>query len=128
MSTCVLDTGALIALERNDRAMWARILVAASSKTDVVVPSTALAQAWRGGPRQARLARALAHCTVAPFDPLARHVGELCGRAGTTDLCDAHVAIVASESADWLFTSDIGVMKALLAACHGRRRPVLIHC
>jgi len=128
MSTCVLDTGALIALERDDRAMWARVLVAASSKVDLVVPSTALAQAWRGGPTQARLARALAHCTVAPFDPLAREVGELCGRAKTTDVCDAHVALVASRSGDWLCTSDIGDMKALLAECRGRRRPVLVHC
>lgn len=128
MSAYVLDTGALIALERNDRAMWARLLMAASSKTSLVVPSTALAQAWRVGPSQARLARALSHCEVAPFDPLAREVGELCGRAGSADLCDAHVALVASRSGDWLCTSDIDDMNALLAACRSQRRPVLVRC
>jgi hypothetical protein len=128
MSAYVLDTGALIALERNDRAMWARLLVAASSKARVVVPSTALAQAWRGGRSQARLARALSHCEIAPFDPLAREVGELCGRSGSTDLCDAHVALVASRLGDWLCTSDIDDMGPLLIACSGRHRPVLIRC
>jgi hypothetical protein len=128
MSACVLDTGALIALERDDRAMWARLLVAASDKTDVVVPSTALAQAWRGLPTQARLARALTHCTIAAFDPVAREVGELCGRAGTSDICDAHVALVASRSDGWLCTSDVGDMKALLAVCRSKHRPVLIRC
>lgn len=128
MSAYVLDTGALIALERNDRAMWARLLVAASSKKDVVVPSTALAQAWRGGAAQTHLSRALSHCTIAPFDPLAKQVGELCGRARTTDICDAHVALVASRSGGWLCTSDVGDMNVLLAVCATRPRPVLIHC
>jgi hypothetical protein len=123
----VLDTGALIALERDDRNMWARILVAASRKARVVVPSTALAQAWRGVPSQARLARALSYCEIAPFDPLARAVGALCGRTNRADICDAHVALVASRSGDWLCTSDVDDMNRLLAACGGRR-PVLVRC
>ena len=45
MSAYVLDAGALIALERNDRAMWARLQVAAASELSLLVPSTALAQA-----------------------------------------------------------------------------------
>lgn len=127
MSALVLDAGALIALERNDRAMWARLLVAASSASRVLVPSTALAQVWRASSSQARLSRALVHCEIAPFDPLARAVGELCGRTGTSDLCDAHVALVAAASGDVLCTSDPSDMTRLLAAC-GTRRPTILRC
>lgn len=49
----VLDTGALLALERNDRQMWARLKVAAEAELPVLVPVAVVAQAWRGGPRQA---------------------------------------------------------------------------
>jgi hypothetical protein len=43
----VLDAGALIGLERNDRRMWARLDAAAKAALDVVVPVGALAQVWR---------------------------------------------------------------------------------
>ena len=124
----VLDTGALIALERNDRAMWARLRAAALDGVDLLVPSTALAQAWRGRASQAVLARALAHCAIAAFDPVAREVGELCGRSGTADLCDAHVALVAGRHADWLCTSDPADMRRLLARCDGAFDPVIVRC
>lgn len=123
----MLDSGALIALERNDRAVWAMLKLAALNSTDVLVPSTALAQVWRGTPRQAALSRALRHCATASFDALARDVGELCGRTGTRDLCDAHVALVAATGGDALYTSDPGDMRKLIPAC-GRRRPVIVRC
>lgn len=128
MSTYVLDAGALIALERNDRSMWSRLEVAAEREIELLVPSTALAQAWRGRRSQALLSRALAYCAIAPFDTMAREVGELCGKAGTADLCDSHVALVTSRVGDWLCTSDPEDMLRLLAACPGRRRPVIIRC
>lgn len=58
----VLDSGALIALERNDRSVWATLKLAALNSNDVLVPSTALAQVWRGARTQAALSRALQHC------------------------------------------------------------------
>lgn len=122
----VLDAGALIALERNDRAMWAVVKLASLRGEDVLVPSTVLAQVWRGGRAQARLGSALAHCAIAPFDPVAREVGELCGRTKTQDICDAHVALVASGH-DVLYTSDPGDLRRLLSAC-GRRGPVIVRC
>lgn len=127
MSRIVLDAGALISLERNDREMWAVLKLAAIRSTDVLVPSVALAQVWRGSRRQALLGRALDHCLVAAFDPVAREVGELCGRARTTDICDAHVAIVATTHAEVFYTSDPKDMERLIAACHGRR-PIVVAC
>ncbi|HKY40597.1 MAG TPA: hypothetical protein VJN18_31900 [Polyangiaceae bacterium] len=127
MKALVLDTGALIALERNDRSMWAALRVAAGKGEDVVVPSTVLAQAWRGLAPQAMLARALAYCEIAPFDTLARAVGELCGKAGTSDICDAQVALVAASRADVLYTSDPEDLRKLLRACR-RAAPAIVRC
>ncbi len=127
MSRIVLDAGALIALERNDREMWAALKVAALSSSDVVVPSAALAQVWRGTASQAQLAKALRHCVIASFDELARAVGELCGNAKTADVCDAQVAIVAAARADVLYTSDPGDMRRLMVA-RGAKLPVIIRC
>jgi hypothetical protein len=126
MSGIVLDAGALIALERNDRAMWAVLKLAASQSVDVLVPSTALAQVCRGRAGQAMLAKALRDCVVASFDDVARAVGELCGRARTADICDAHVALVASRRGDALYTSDPTDMRRLLRTLGGRRPSVLV--
>ena len=125
--TRVLDAGALLALERNDRELWAALKLAALNGEDIDVPSTALAQAWRGGPRQAQLAKALEHCVIGAFDPVARRVGELCGRTRTADICDAHVAILAAGEGTILYTSDPDDLRRLLRAC-GTRRPRLVVC
>jgi hypothetical protein len=97
MTTLVLDAGALIALDRNDRSTWAMLRNAADDSAEVSVPAGAIAQAWRDGSRQALLARALSHCDEVPLDStLARATGLLCGQAGTTDIVDASVALIAA--------------------------------
>lgn len=127
MSSIVLDAGALIALERNARLVWSALKLAAMNSDDVLVPSTALAQVWRGTAAQAQLSRALHHCVVASFDDVARAVGELCGRTRTSDICDAHVAIIAASRGDALYTSDPNDMRRLIAAC-GVGRPRIVRC
>ena len=127
MSAIVLDAGALIALERDDRPMWTVLKLAAIRRVDVIVPSTVVAQVWRAARTQARLARALDHCVLGAFDPLARQIGELCGRSRTTDVCDAHVALVAVASADIVYTSDPDDLRRLIAACRGRK-PTIVSC
>ena len=107
MTTLVLDAGALIALDRNDRAAWALLRVAADSDRSVHVPAGAIAQAWRNGRRQALLSRALRRCDEVPLDgPLARAVGLLCGASRTADIVDASVAIVAAGRAR---SGDVGI-------------------
>ena len=101
----VLDAGGLIALERNDRAVWAALKLAVAQGSDVLVPSTALGQVWRGTGGQAQLAKALQFCLDAPFHPVAQSVGELCGRSKTNDICDAHVALIASRHGEFLNTT-----------------------
>ena len=97
MTALVLDAGALIALDRNDRGAWAMLRVAADDASTVQVPAGVIAQAWRDGRRQALLARALSHCDEVPLDGVvARAAGLLCGQARTADVIDASVAITAA--------------------------------
>ena len=111
MSRTILDAGALIALERNDRAVWAALKLAALTGEDVVVPTTVLAQVWRGKSSQALLSKALQHCALDSFDRVAKQVGELCGKVATSDICDAHVAL-ASSHGGVLYTSDPAICDA----------------
>ena len=121
MTMLVLDTGALIALDRGDDRTWAALRAAIQGAQVVQVPVGALAQAWRGGPRQARLARALKKCHEIPLNGrTARQAGELCGKTRTDDVIDASVAVTAARAARHgavdVLTSDRADIVPLLAA------------
>lgn len=104
--TLVLDTAALIALERNERAMWTRLKAAQLSGVPPATHGGVLGQAWRGGPRQARLSRGLRGLDVRPLDEtLGRRAGELLGAAGLSDVVDAAVVLLADDG-DEIVTSD----------------------
>jgi rRNA-processing protein FCF1 len=125
MSAVVLDTGALLHLERGDLKMWTLLRSWGRREVEVLVPSTVLAQSWRGSAKQARLAHALEGCSITPFDHLARQVGVLCGQAKTANICDAHVALISATSADAVYTSDPNDIARLLALCTPRN-PMIV--
>jgi hypothetical protein len=105
----VLDTGALVGFERNDRRVVAIVARALVHQDPLVVPAGVLAQAWRDVDRQVRLARLLGSliCEVVPLDDhRARASGQLCGVAGTTDVVGASVALTAKERGLGVITSD----------------------
>lgn len=125
----VFDAGALVALERDDRAVWARLREAVQADLPIVVPVAALAEVWRGGPRQARLARAVADLDRASFDDMTLRVGELCGRAGAADVVDASVALVAARpETTVLYTSDPDDLGPLIRHTGRRRGPRIVRC
>lgn len=64
MAGVTYDTGALIAAERNNRRMWALRAGLLAEEVAPIVPAPVLAEAWRGGPRQANVARLLSMCAV----------------------------------------------------------------
>lgn len=104
-----LDTGALIALQRGDERVRALLARAAHHQWPIAVPAGVIAQAWRGGPRQARVARLLNDPdieTVALDDLTARAVGVLAGRCGHPDIVDVSVALCAAERGHAVVTSD----------------------
>ena len=115
------DTGALVALDRNERWMWLRH--SALTEQDVIptVPAPVLAEAWRGGPRQARLANALAFCRIEVLsERQARAVGELAGRAGHPDIVDVCVVEGALRRGDRVVTSDRPHLEAVVDALGAR--------
>lgn len=110
----VLDSGALIALEKNDRAMWRRLKAALLAKSIPVTHGGVVGQAWRGGgPRQALLARALAGIDARPLDEgLGRAAGSLLAREGSVDVIDAALVILADDGDD-IVTSDAADLEPL---------------
>lgn len=113
----ILDAGALIALDRGDRDTWALVADAQRHGMRPAVPAPVIAQAWRGGARQARLAQALSGTDqVAADGALAHRAGELLAQSGTTDVLDALVALVATDRPGWeVLTSDPDDIHHLLA-------------
>lgn len=103
----VLDNGALIALERNDRAMWRRLKLALVTEQVPLCHGGIIGQAWRGrGPRQALLAKALDGLEILPLDEeLGRAAGELLAAAGQSDVINAALVLLA-EDGDSIVTSD----------------------
>ena len=103
----VLDAGALIALERNDRSMWRRLKSALLANQIPVTHGGVIGQAWRGGgPRSTVLAKALAGVDVRALDEaLGKYSGELLARSKRTDVIDAALVLLASDG-DMIVTSD----------------------
>lgn len=119
MSGLTLDTGALIAFERNDRKMVALMKRALELGYSFAVPAGALGQAWRDGRRQARLARLLgsAEVVIEPLsDRRAREAGQLCGVTKTRDVIDASVVLCGKQRGHSVVTSDPSDLRRLDAS------------
>jgi predicted nucleic acid-binding protein len=105
----VLDAGALVAFERNDRRVRRLVELAADHGASVHVPAGVIGQVWRDGSRQVRLARLLKSGLLDVRDlglDEARAAGSLCGIAGTADVIDASVALLARRHHAAVVTSD----------------------
>jgi predicted nucleic acid-binding protein len=105
----VLDAGALIALERGERRARAYVFLAAQGRARLITSSAVVAQVWRGGARQARLARLLTSDLVTehPLDAdMSRRIGVLAAAVGVADVVDGHVAVLALQRGALVMTSD----------------------
>lgn len=112
----ILDAGALVAVERRDRRVGAMLRIAQVEGLRVRTSAAAVAQVWRGGARQAHLARVLAGVAAVGLDLAAgKHVGILLGASGTNDVVDAHVAMLVGDG-DQVLTSDSEDLRQLLGA------------
>jgi hypothetical protein len=115
--TLVLDTGALIAIERNDRVMWRRLKSALAAGEVPVTHGGIVGQAWRGrGSRSALMAIAIAGLDVEPLDEdLGKRSGELLARAKKHDVIDAALVLLAKDG-DTIATSDPADLQSLARA------------
>lgn len=111
----VYDSGALIAAERDDRAVWAEHRVQLQWGVVPLTTAPVVAQVSRSG-RQALLRRFLSGCAiVALTEDQAHAVGRLLAATGGADVVDAHVALVAGEAGASVLTSDVDALVALAA-------------
>jgi len=107
----VLDAGAFIAFERNDRRIRTLVELALAHGGAVHAPGGVVAQVWRDGSRQVRLARLLGSglIKVQPLDyEEAQATGSVCGKSGTSDVVDASVVLLARKHRAPVVTSDPG--------------------
>jgi len=104
----VYDAGVLIALEKRDRKAFDRHLRFLDDGVHVIVPVVAAAQAVREPARQARLMRVLGASRIEPFTREHHvQVGKLLSAAGTCDVVDAFVVLLAVRGGAAIYTSDI---------------------
>ncbi len=115
------DTGALVAAERNDRRMWALHAGFLAEEVIPIVPAPVLAEAWRGGGRQASLSRLLAMCEIEDMsEQLARRVGVLTGKAAHDDIVDVTVVEGAARRRDAVVTSNDAHIRGIASAANAR--------
>lgn len=110
----VLDAGALIGIDRDDRRVAGLIELGRRAGANLVTAAPVVAQAWRDGARQARLARRLPMVDVRDTGLReARAAGELLAASGTSDVVDGLLALVAVPG-DQVLTSDPADLEVLL--------------
>jgi len=127
VSALILDSGALVAVDRDDRAMVARLRAAQQHGLELRSNAMVIAQVWRDRHgRQANLARLLRAVdvrTVTQQD--GRGAGVLQAAAGMADPIDATVVLLAAPG-DRILTSDPGDLSRLAEAAGNR--PVIVAC
>jgi hypothetical protein len=112
----VLDAGAFVAVEKRDRSIRALLRVLQHKEVDLVTSSAVVAQVWRDGRRQARLAQVLSGVRVRALAPTEdRRTGELLAQAGADDVVDGHLSLCVGHG-DHVLTSDRGDIERLLEA------------
>ena len=107
MSALILDAGALVGVDRNNRAVLARLAAAQRNGLELRTSPLVVAQVWRDRQgQQANLARLLQSVNVRPVrDQDGREAGALLGQTGTADPIDATVVLLANPG-DRILTSD----------------------
>lgn len=112
----VLDAGAFVAVEKRDRRVGAMLRVLQQHRVPLWTSAAVVAQVWRDGRKQARLAQVLAGVGVRALSVGDdKRTGELLALAGTNDVIDAHV-VLGVEDGDDVLTSDVEDLGRLLRA------------
>ncbi len=97
--------------------MWVRHRALLEQREVPTAPAPVVAQAWRGSPRRALLAKLLVGCDVEALDDSrARLVGALAARAGATDVVDATVVEGALRRHDIVISSDPKDLRSIAGA------------
>lgn len=112
----LLDAGALVAAERGDARAWARIKREYATGKAPRTHGGVIGQVWRGGARQALLAKLIPGLEIVAVDrQLGERAGVLLGRTRMKDVVDAALVALAADG-DVILTSDPDDLAALAEA------------
>jgi hypothetical protein len=120
----ILDAGFLISVDRGERAAQELLTATMRDWPPLSTTHPVVAQIWRNGARQSRLARFLDSVVVHPFDDGAA-VGTILAWSRTTDVVDAHLVAVALRLAQPILTGDVTDLEALAASLPDHRPRIL---
>lgn len=101
----ILDAGFLISIDRGEEKARNLLSAMARSRTPLHTTDAVVAQVWRNGATQARLAAFLKAVTIHPLDD-GRALGQLLALGPTSDVVDAHLVMVAVRLNDSILTGD----------------------
>lgn len=100
-----MDAGVLISVDRHEPRASGAIASLRAAGAHIRTSEPVVAQVWRDGVRQVRLARVLHDVEVHPLDD-GRAVGRLLAIAGTSDVVDAHLVLLGAKLGDAIVTGD----------------------
>lgn len=113
----ILDSGAIIASERNDATLAAILKAARKDRTPILVPATVVAETWRGASTHARTSHLFGSVDGFPElnEQAARRVGALLAISRTAEIVDGNVvAIAIALRPATIVTSDVNDITHLL--------------
>jgi predicted nucleic acid-binding protein len=123
----VYHAGALLAAEQQDRRFLVVHWRFLQAKRELIIPSPVLARVWRGGGRQAALAKVLKPCFIEPTSEATAHnAGVLLGLSRTSDAVDAIVVATAIAYDATIVTTDPDDIKLLWGASGTKGKLALI--
>lgn len=123
VASLIIDAGPFIVDSENlNSRLWALIKRAIERGEDLHTTHPVLARVWRDHPRQANLARAIRWFDIHPLDESVA-VGRRLAASGTSDVVDAHLAVVAEGLGTFILTSDREDMSRLNARFEVYCRP-----
>lgn len=105
----ILDAGCFEAYERGERRARSLIDLCVKERIELVTSAAVVAQIWRGTARQASVHRLLDGEAVVERildGEVARAIGARCASSGSSDVVDAHVALLSDALDAPVVTSD----------------------
>ena len=107
----ILDAGFLISVDRRDHETRA-VFHSENAPRSLHTSHPVVAQVWRDGATQARLAAFLKHVTIHALDD-GPTVGRLLARSRTSDVVDAHLVVLAVRLKEDVLTGDADDLAAI---------------
>ena len=111
----IIDAGLFIAVERGESGAIAFAREAVWRAEPLRTSHAVLGQVWRGGAQQANVARLLSSLSLHALDD-GRAIGRLLAITGTSDVLDAHLALLAAQTGEHIVSADHDDLRPLLIA------------